>query len=299
MKVMDDNLRNEAVRWQGKLFKRSVRRQTRLRKIKELINSTTNQTCLEITAGDGMISTGLREGGGRWKTLVLSEATKAALNWFVEDQVEVFPGVSIHEPDGTFDLVVIVDALERIRDDYAFIKECHRVLKPEGRLVLTAARKIVCLGVCPLRSMLGLSWRAKGLERPGYTSGELFEVLKDGFDVPETESYSTCCVEVPGLLCEAAANKLVHEPYNMPGENAGTEEFYHYAKLNAFAMAAYPLMWLLGKLEEQILFFLPGHNLIAKTKRRVWRVRKQPVLIDGRSIAEAAINTKIGTAAPF
>lgn len=299
MKAMDANLRAETVRWQQKLFKRSVRRQMRLQKIKELIGITTNQSCLEITAGDGMISARLREGGGRWKTLVLSSAAKASLEWFIDDPVEIFQLPAINEADGTFDLVVIVDALERVRDDYAFIKECHRVLKSDGRLVVTAARKMVCLGTCPLRSMTGLSWRAKGLERPGYTSGEFFEVLKDGFDVPETDSYSTCCVEVPGLICEALANKMAGGPYNMPGEKTGTEEFYHYTKLNAFALLVYPLMWVLSRLEERLLFFVPGHNMIAKTKRRVWRARKQPVLIDGRSIAEAAINTKIGTAAPF
>jgi SAM-dependent methyltransferase len=299
MKAMDANLRNEVIRWQEKLFKHSVRRQMRLRKLKELISSTTNQNCLEITAGDGIISARLREGGARWKTLVLSSEAKASVDWFVEGQVDILQSAAINEPDGTFDLVVIVDALERVRDDYAFIKECHRVLKPDGRLVVTAARKMVCLGVCPLRSILGLSWRAKGLERPGYTSGEFFEALKDGFDVPETDSYSTCCVEVPGLFFESAANKLARGPYNMPGENTGTEQFYHYTKLNAFATLVYPLMWLLSRFEEKLLIFMPGHNMAAKTKRRVWRARKQPILIDGRSIAEAAINTKIGTAAPF
>lgn len=300
MKAMDANLRSEVVRWQEKLFKRSIRRQMRLRELKELIGITTNQNCLEITAGDGVISSRLRDGGGRWKTLVPSETVKVSVDWFVDDQVEVLNGPCIKEPDGTYDVVVIVDVLERVRDDYAFIKECHRVLKPDGRLVVTATRKMgFCVGSCPIRSMLGLSWRAKGFERPGYTNGELFEVLKDGFDVPETDSYSSCCVELPGLLCEAAANKLARGTYNMPGANTGTEQFYHYTKLNAFATLVYPLMWMLAKLEEKLLVFVPGHNLVAKTKRRVWRVRKQPVLIDGRSIAEAAINTKIGTAAPF
>ncbi|MCC7300705.1 MAG: class I SAM-dependent methyltransferase, partial [Verrucomicrobia bacterium] len=246
---MDVNLRNEVVRWQVKLFKRSVRRQMRLRKLKELAGITTNQSCLEITAGDGVISSRLREGGGRWKTLVLSQSAKASLDWFVEDQVDVLQDAVIKEADGAFDLVVIVDALERVRDDYAFIKECHRVLKPDGRLVITAARKMLCMGSCPLRSLIGLSWRAKGLERPGYTSGEFFEVLKDGFDVPDTSSYSTCCVELPGILCEAAANRMTHGPYNMPGENTGTEEFYHYTKMNVFAMLVYPLMWVLSRLE--------------------------------------------------
>jgi SAM-dependent methyltransferase len=300
MKAMDANLRSEVVRWQEKLFKRSVRRQMRLRKLKGLLGTTASQNCLEITAGDGVISSRLREGGGRWKTLTVSAAAKATLEWFTDDALEVFQAPAIQEADGSFDLVVIVDALEYIRDDYGFIKECHRVLKPDGRLVITASRKMVfCLGGTPLRSMVGLSWRAKGLERNGYTSGEFFEVLKDGFDVPDTDTYSTGCVEVPGLLCEAVANKLVGGPYNMPGEKAGTEEFYHYTKMNAFAAVLYPLLWLLARLELKLLFFVPGHNIIAKTKRRVWRARKQPVLIDGRSIAEAAINTKIGTAAPF
>lgn len=299
MKEMDDNLRNEVVRWQEKLFNRSIRRQMRLRKIKDLVGITTNQSCLEITAGDGMISSRLRESGGRWKTRVFSTAARSSLGWFADDPVELLQGSVIPEADGAFDLVVIVDSLESVRDDYGFIKECHRVLKPDGRLVITAARKMVCSGIGLLRAVLGLSWRARGLERPGYSSAEFFEVLKDGFDVPETDSYSTCCIEIPGLFCEAAANKLARGPYNMPGDNAGTEEFYHYTKLNAFAMLVYPLMWLSARLEEKLLIFIPGHNIIAKTKRRVWRVRKQPVLIDGRSIAEAAINTKIGTAAPF
>lgn len=296
---MDANLRNEVVRWQEKLFKRSVRRQMRLRKIKQFVGNTTGQHCLEITAGDGIISAQLRESGGTWTSLVQHAEAQTALSYFVNGDINVLQGAKIAEPDGKFDTVVIVDALERLRDDYAFIRECHRVLKSDGRLVVNAARKMVCLGVCPLRSALGMSWRSKGLERPGYTSGEFFEVLKDGFDVPETDSYATCCVEMPGLLCEAAANKLTGGPYNMPGENTGTEQFYHYTKLNVFAALVYPLMWLLTRMEESLLIFMPGHNMVAKTKRRVWRARRQPVLIDGRSIAEAAINTKIGTAAPF
>lgn len=297
---MDANLRNEVVRWQEKLFQRSVRRQVRFHKLKEQIGVTSGQTCLEITVGDGMISARLREGGGQWKTLTFSEEAKTSIQWFVNDPVDVFEGPTIQEADGTFDLVVIVDALERVRDDYAFIKECHRVLKLNGRLVITATRKLLfCMGICPLRSMLGLSWKARGLERPGYTGTEFFEVLKDGFDVPETVFYSTWLVEIPGLFCEALANKLTHGIYNMPRENTGTEEFYHYTRLNSLATMIYPLMSGLSFLEERLLFIIPGHNVVCKTKRRVWRVRKQPILTDGRSIAEATINTKIGTAAPF
>lgn len=297
---MDVNLRNETIRWQEKLFKRSVRRQLRFQKLRQLLGMTANQTCLEVTSGDGMISMKLRENGGRWTTAVPDEAARAALRYFIDDEAAVLNGSIIDAPDGSFDAVVVVDVLERIRDDHAFIKECHRVLKTDGRLVVTAARrKRICMGTCPLRSVVGLSWKKRGLERPGYTAGEFFDVLKDGFDVPETVSYASCCVESPGLVCEALANRIAHGPYNMPPEKTGTEEFYHYSRIYALATLIWPLMWLAMKIETSLAGWTPGHNLAAKTKRRVWRERRTPVLIDGRSIAEAALNTKIGTAAPF
>ncbi|MBL7017143.1 MAG: class I SAM-dependent methyltransferase [Kiritimatiellales bacterium] len=295
---MDQNLSNEVLRWQEKLFKRSVRRQARFRKVKQLLGITSNQDCLEVTSGDGIISQQLRLDGGTWTTLATHHDAQASLAFFIKQEIQVLDGVTINAPDHSFDAVVIVDALERIRDDHAFIKECHRVLKTDGRLIVTAARKMT-FGLSPLRLLLGQTWKRRGLERAGYTAHEFFDVLKDGFDVPETVSYTTCCVEVPGLICEAAANKLARGPYNMPPANADTEHFYHYTKLYAFGTLLWPLMWVFAKMDKALSFVLPGRNLVAKTKRRVWRERRAPILIDGRSIAEAALNTKIGTAAPF
>ena len=292
MKVMDKNLSGEVVRWQEKLFKRSIRRQMRFRKIKQLLGAVSNQHCLEICAGDGVISEHLHMDGGNWTTLVPDVEAQASLNYFVKNNVQVLQNETIDAPDQSFDAVVIVDALERMRDDRAFIKECHRVLKTDGRLIISVARRGIF-------GFMRLGWKKKGLARLGYTSTEFFDVLKDGFDVPETISYSTCCVEVPGLFCEAAANKLAGGPYNMPSADADTEAFYHYTKLVALGTLVYPLMWISSKLEGVLLFVMPGYNLVAKTKRRVWRERRTPILMDGRSIAEAALNTKIGTAAPF
>lgn len=300
MKVLDANLRSETVRWQEKLFGRSVRRQTRLRHLRRLLGSTANQDCLEITSGDGIISQRLRRDGGHWKIVATDPAARDALAFFVNSPVTVLEGSRLEETDHSVDAVVIIDALERVEDDRALIRECHRVLRPDGRLVITVRRKMrFCLGGCPLRALTGLSWRKRGLARPGYTTHELFDVLKDGFDVPETDTYSTCITESPGMLCEAAANKLAGGPYNMPGPRTDTEQFYHYTKLFVFGTLVHPLMWVCSKAEKALGVILPGHNIAAKTKRRVWRERRTPKLIDGRSIAEAALNTKIGTAAPF
>jgi len=292
MRAMENNLSDEVVRWQEKLYNRSTRRKMRVRKLKQLLGAVSNQRCLEVSAGDGVISAQLRLDGGEWTTLVPDAAAQTSAGYFLKGGLRILQDETIDEPDHSFDAVVVVDALERMRDDRAFIRECHRVLKPDGRLVINVAR----------RSFLGLfnsSWKKKGLARAGYTGTEFFDVLKDGFDVPETISYSTGLVEMPGRLCEAIANKLAGGLYNMPPANAGTEEFYHYTKLYALGTLLAPLMWLLSQTDQLLLFVFQGRNMAAKTKRRVWRERRTPVLMDGRSIAEAALNTKIGTAAPF
>ena len=298
MKAMEQNLSGEVLRWQEKLFLRSVRRQTKLRQVKELLGATAGQDCMEVTAGDGMISQQLRLDGGTWTTLVPDDAVLESMQFFVKSGLRVLKDQTIDMPDQSVDAVVILDALERVADDHGFIRECHRVLRPDGRLIITTARKLP-LGVGPIRALLGLSWKKRKLVRCGYTTREFFDVLKDGFDVPETISYSTCVVELPGMFCEAAANALVGGAYNMPPADADTEQFYHYTKLQFLGAIAYPWMWLMVRLDNVLNFILPGHNMAAKTKRRVWRERRTPILVDGRSIAEAALNTKIGTAAPF
>lgn len=296
MKAMEQNLSGEVLRWQEKLFLRSVRRQAKLKQVKQLLGATSGQDCLEVTGGDGMISRQLRLDGGNWTTIVTSPEAKESMGFFVKSGVQVFQDATIDAPEHRFDVVVIADALERIADDHAFIRECHRVLRPDGRLIITTAHKIL---FCPVRSLMGLSWRKRNLVRAGYSTREFFDVLKDGFDVPETISYSSCAVETPGMFCEAAANKLAGGAYNMPPAHADTEQFYHYTKLVSLGTLVYPWMWLMDKFDKVLLYILPGHNIAAKTKRRVWRERRAPVLMDGRSIAEAALNTKIGTAAPF
>lgn len=40
-------------------------------------------------------------------------------------------------PDNTFDFAITFQVVEHIKDDHAFIREIHRVLKPGGKLIIT------------------------------------------------------------------------------------------------------------------------------------------------------------------
>ncbi len=295
MSEKNPNLETELIRWQDKLFTRSIRRKQKLERIQSLVGTTINFQCLEISSGDGSISTGLRSLGGSWNTAVSTAAAAHSVGYSLSETITQIENEKLPFEDHTFDRLVIVDALRSFANDAEFLRECHRVLKNDGWVIITESRRFPISFVALIQYLFGIAPIAKGNIRNGYTASELFNILKDGYDVPETITYSNDLFESVATLGEGLLHITdANTPYWLIPEKAGQNELYRYRKLHHLANLTYPLLWLLSKLE-----FFPGHKLIVKSRRRHWRPRKTPKLTDGRSIAEAAINTKIGTAAPF
>ncbi len=294
MEEMDTNLDAEIRLWQEKLFKSSVRRVRKLAKIESLAGNTSGLQCLEISYGDGIISAHLRSLGGSWKTAVSTRSVADSVGYGINEKIVLIENGKLPFEESAFDMVVIVDALKGIAADHDFIRECHRVLKSSGWVVISEEFRRPIGAVALLQRLFGVSPVARGQKRNGYTNHELYNILKDGFDVPETLLYSNGLLESAAAIGEAIQKLIIPDPYWMIREKAGQEELYRYRRLHTLASIARPLLWMLSLLD-----FLPGHKLLVKSRRRPWRPRLQPKLVDGRSIAEAAINTKIGTAAPF
>jgi SAM-dependent methyltransferase len=294
MKEMDNNLDDEIRLWQEKLFKHSIRRNNKLQRIETLTGNTATLQCLEISSGDGAISVHLRSLGGSWKTAVSTPGAVDSIGYNRTDPATLIENGTLPFEDHCFDRVIIVDALKGIAADQDFIRECHRVLKTDGWVIISeeCRKPISCTAL--LQCIFSVTPVARGLKRNGYTETELYHILKDGFDVPETNIYSNGLFECALAIGEAIQKLILPEPYWMVRTKTGQDELYRYQRLSTLKTLAYPLLWILSKLE-----FLPRHKMLIKSRRRHWRPRQQPKLIDGRSIAEAAINTKIGTAAPF
>ena len=123
------NLPTEVKLWQDKLFSRSIRRSRKLERITKLVGSSHNLQCLEISAGDGTISSNLRSCGGSWKTAVTNQAAADSIAYAQKEATTLLEDDKLPFADQMFDRLVIVDALEGITDDYEFLRECHRVLK--------------------------------------------------------------------------------------------------------------------------------------------------------------------------
>lgn len=285
--------------WALRLFDRSAWQQVRLRRLQGMLGSPAGLSCL-LLGGDGPVHHRLREAGGNWQAAAVDERAAAACRRMLGADVPVVAEGKLPFADGAFDRVVITDALERVEGDAALIGECHRVLKDAGRLVVHVPHAKPWNLVRPVRRMLGVSEEGDGRVRPGYTPSQLFDVLKDGFDVEEVQHYSRFFAELAETLVQVGAAYLYGPEEDAPAAQgeSGPEAIAQLERIWRYYGHVYPMAWLATKLDG-VLFFTRGYHLVARARRRVWRPRRTPVLADGRSIAEATLKAKIGTAAPF
>lgn len=200
--------------------------------------------------------------------------------------------------DGTFDRVLIMDHLECVEDDYAFLADAHRLLKTAGILFVDTENRKRWTIWRPLRRLFGVENRLGARVRPGYTERDLFDILKDGFDLQEARTYSRFFVEGTETLQRLALGAFVGgKPTESDPEEEAEDDILN-QRVDRIQALFYPFFLLSAKL-DWLVFYTQGYRLYAIARRRLWKPRRTPKLRDGRTLADATLNTKIGTAAPF
>lgn len=198
--------------------------------------------------------------------------------------------------DDAFDHAVLIDCLERVDNDYAFIEGVHGALKSAGMLYIDARHAKRWTVWRPLRRLCGIEPRVDDQVRSGYTESSLFDLLKDGFDVQETRTVSRFFSE--GV---ETSLRLALGVFGVPANESISEEEQADRIAQRFALIQaihYPLFVIASYL-DWLVFLTRGYRLQAVVRRRLWKPRRTPVLRDGRTLADATLNTRIGTAAPF
>lgn len=201
--------------------------------------------------------------------------------------------------DGQFDRVVILDHLEWVEDDYAFMAEAHRVLKTAGMLYVDTEHLKRWTLWRPVRRLFGVEERPAQRLRDGYTGTKLFDILKDGFDVQETRTYSRFFMEGMETFSRLAVGAFLGAKRSDAADREGDEGQQEISRrLYTIQSIAYPFFVISAAL-DWLLFFTRGYRLMAVARRRLWKPRRTPILRDGRSLGDATLNTRIGTAADF
>jgi SAM-dependent methyltransferase len=264
--------------YENALFDKNYLLRTRLRLANQGLGGMRDQRGLCIGKTPAGLRARLEAGGGSWD--------------FTEER-----GTLPFE-DGRYDRVLLMDHLEWVDDDYAFIADVHRVLKSAGVLVVGVDHRKRWTVWRPVRRLLGVGDGADDRVRVGYTTTGLFDVLKDGFDVQETRSYSRFFVEGVETITRLVVGVWLGSAMRPEEEDDEAEREWISRRLYNIQSVALPFFHVAAWL-DWLLFFTRGYHLMAVARRRLWKPRRTPVLRDGRTLADATLNTRIGTAADF
>jgi SAM-dependent methyltransferase len=257
------------VDWAVSLFRRSVLKQAKFRRIESLLDEPSGKTNLDIGADNGVISYLLRQRGGRWYSADLDPRAVDSIRQLVKDNVYQLNGAQTPFENATFDQVVVVDYLEHIVDDAGFAQELRRIVKPGGSVIINVPHLKPRSLLNRIRHKIGLTDEWHGHVRPGYTAGQLGTLLGPGFTLDRTVTYSRVFSE----LIDTALNGLYVRmgqgkgPASRKGTVITQQDLRKHRKQFVLFSVLYPVLWFVARLDT-LLWFQSGYKLIVLARRR-------------------------------
>lgn len=188
--------------------------------------------------------------------------------------------------DDSYDVVVLEEVLDRVESPEGLVESVHKILSDTGAMVVLARHGQKSAPARKLAQLMGLSDESTEVTHC-FSSRELFETVKNGFDVEQFQTFGRFFT----VFLEYLADFSIRWKEAKGSSNTAAAD-------RSVRGWVYPLQVLASPL-DLVLVFSKGYYIVARCKKRPWRQRKTPVLRDGRSIADAALNTKIGSAGPF
>lgn len=252
--------------WPVLLFRKSVLKQTKFDKMVEALGPTEGCHILEVGSDNGVFSYLFRQRGGEWKSAELDGRSFRAIQELVgTDVYRLKDGAPLPFEDDEFDIVLIVDIIEHLHDDLGFIREVHRILKPDGSLIVNAPNVKTGSLLSRFREMVGLTEDSHGHVRPGYTREQLETLLGARFAL---ESYSTHTKFFSKLTDTLMVLGLSFIKRDKKEQTSGRgilvtgNDLKSYQNMFRLYSVIYPLIWLVSRLDA-LLFFRSGYMLIA------------------------------------
>ena len=253
--------------WALALFRCSVLKQQKWRAIAGMLGETRQLRCLDIGSDNGVISYLLRARGGRWTSADLDEQAVASIRALVGTDVTLLTTGPMPFADQEFDRVVLVDCLEHVQDDRAFMDEVLRITKPDGVIIVNVPlRKHSWLR--RVRLAIGQTDEAHGHVRPGYTPEELAVLAGDAGTMVSHTTYSRFFSEAIDTLMTWAIRRAKRtEPApNVKGTIVTGDDLARHKPLFRVYAMLYPVLWVVAQC-DRLLWFRSGYMLIAHLRR--------------------------------
>ncbi len=253
----------DARQWAKALFRRSPLKQRKLAELTALLGPTDGLRCLDLGSDNGVVSLLLRERGGRWSSGDLTEQAVASIRSLVGEDVHLVRGDRLPFTDACFDAVAVVDMLEHVPDEAAFVRELARVTRPGGRLIVNTPH-LKHTALRRLRHALGQTDEKHGHLRPGYTPERLRALLEPAFALERWRTYSRFFSEAVDTSHNWGIERLGKKS-SPKGMVVTGEDVSRHRKLFRAYGAADPLVWALTRLDA--LVPASGYMLVASATR--------------------------------
>jgi SAM-dependent methyltransferase len=250
--------------WALRLYSRSVLKQRKVAEIVAALGPSEGLRCLDLGSDNGVVSLLLRRRGGDWASADLTEEAVGAIRGLVGTDVHLTDGARLPFPAAAFDRVVVVDMLEHVADEAAFVRELARVTKPGGRLVVNTPQLKHTL-LRRVRHSLGQTDERHGHLRPGYAPERLRELLAGSFSLESHHTYSRFFSELVDTAINWSVERLGKRSSAKGMVVTGSDVARHRRLFRAYS-AVYPLVWALSRLDA--LVPASGYMLIAEARRR-------------------------------
>jgi SAM-dependent methyltransferase len=250
--------------WALALFRRSVLKQRKLAEIVAMLGPTEGLRCLDLGSDNGVVSLLLRRRGGRWASADLTAAAVGSIRELVADDVHQVAEGALPFADAEFDRVVIVDMLEHVADEAAFVAELARITKPRGRLIVnTPHRKDTVLR--RVRHAIGQTDEKHGHLRPGYTPESISDLLVPRFTLDAHRTYSRFFSEAVNTAINWGVGRLGKKSSAKGVVVTGSDLRRHRKAFRVYSLA-YPAVWAVSRLDT-LLPWTSGYMLVVSATR--------------------------------
>ncbi|MFC1849672.1 class I SAM-dependent methyltransferase [candidate division CSSED10-310 bacterium] len=259
--------------WQLKIFQKSLKKRQRVSKIIPIIPDLGEKKCLELGCARGIIGYHLRQCGGKWVSVDTDLINLSAAQRLLRKGVMLANPFSLPFPDQAFDLIAVLDILEHLEDDENCINEIHRLLKPGGRLVVSAPTSGRLYLVNRIKNLIGLTPDVYGHVREGYDPDVLALRLKEkGYYIRRVETFTKFFTEFVEMLINFGYIYILRRKKAGPKRDgaispSSEEELKQNIKVFKVYSLLFPFTWLFAQL-DYILFFLKGYTILIQAEKK-------------------------------
>ncbi|MBN2490570.1 MAG: methyltransferase domain-containing protein [Planctomycetes bacterium] len=260
--------------YQLRMFRRSLKKRQKVEQLCRHLGDLSGSACLLVTCGDnnGAMNYRLRAGGGRWTWADAEPRLRAAMEQLLGETVHTIDPAHLPFEDGAFDVGVAIDIHEHLADPAPFTAELARVVRPGGRVIVTAPGGDPKRLATRLKRRLGMTPEVYGHARWGFEAEELAALARTaGLEPVGTSNYSRFFTELAELAINLVYVKVLRKDGG-PGPRehaiapASQEELGRVSASYRLYTALYPLFRLVSALDA-LLWFRRGYANVLESRK--------------------------------